>query len=184
MKIAGQTMGLQHGEVTLWRNGKRIPLTVQALPYGYIDQVESELPDPPAPVEFVRGKGGAVLRDEAGEPIERRKTQDPAWRRECMHMSALRTLAVVVKGLEVDPDFVIETPREKLSMREWLEKVEVEIRDAGITDAEVNRIHSKIAELCRNLPQAVDKAAERFLPEAAEAEGGNSPKTPAAARTT
>jgi hypothetical protein len=182
MKIAGKVPGINRGVIEFHRPGGEVfRLIVQAVPYGFPERVEREIPAPEPPVEFAKDpKSGAVLRDESGMALKVERKSDAAYQRELGRVRALRVVLQVREALRSDPNILFDADGDsKLKGRAYAQKVEEEFAAAGFTDSEIIAIFNKSLELNRGAAQRVDEAAERFLSETPSAPAGNSPSAPA-----
>jgi hypothetical protein len=178
MKIRGEQPGLNRAKHTLRRaDGRAWTVILQALPYGFPEKNARDLPQPAAPVEVVRDRRGAVVRDDDGTALTTHDRQNQPWRAEVERINALRMVHAFVTALSADPAVTWENAREKFpTTREWIEAVEQEIIAAGITDAEISEILAVVADLNRGLAGRMDQAAEDFLPGTQSDSAGKSPR--------
>jgi hypothetical protein len=183
MKIAGKTPGINRGTIEFHRpEGQIFRLIVQAVPYGFPERCEREIPAPEPPVEFARDpKSGAVLRDEFGMALKTERRSDAAYQRELGRARALRVVLQAREALRGDPNVAFDADSLRTQGCQFAEAVEAEFAAAGFTDSEIIAIFNKSLELNRGAAQRVDEAAERFLSETASAPAGNSPSAPAEA---
>ena len=177
MKIAGKIPGVNRGVIEFHRAGGQVfRLVVQAVPYGFPERIEREIPAPEPAVEFARDpKSGAVLRDEGGMAVKVERKYDAAYQRELGRVRALRVVLQAREALRADPNVLFDADGDsKLKGRGYAQKVEEEFPAAGFTDSEIIAIFNKSLELNRGAAQRVDEAAERFLSETPSAPGGTS----------
>jgi hypothetical protein len=187
MKIAGKVPGVNRGVIEFHRPGGQVfRLIVQAVPYGFPERIEREIPAPEPPVEFAKDpKSGAVLRDEFGLALKVERKSDPNYQREMGRVRALRVVLQAREALRGDPSVAFDADREQLRGRLYAERVEKEFAEAGFTDSEIIAIFGKSLELNRGAAQRVDEAAESFLSEGqGSAPAGKSPTAPAEASST
>jgi hypothetical protein len=195
MKIGGKTPGVNRGVIEFHRPGGLFRLVVQAVPYGFPERLEREIPAPEPPVDFARDpKTGAAVRDEFGMAVKVERKSDPGYQRELGRVRALRVVAHVREALRGDPGIRFEADeqpeqsgavRKPASGRAYAEAVEQEFAEAGIADAEILAIFGKSIELSRGTAQRVDEAAERFLSVVQDsAPAGKSPTAPDEAGST
>jgi hypothetical protein len=167
MKINGKTAGLNFVVHYIDRPGQE-PLSVrlQALPVGFNDAMSADLPEPAAPVEFAKGADGKVLRDELGLAIRVERKGDAGYRAACERIRTLRMYWQLVKALEGDAGVTFEAQWDKYgNRREWLEAIEGELREFGLSDGEIYVMAGKIAALNHGHVARVTGHAESFLPE-------------------
>ena len=189
MKIAGRTPGRNYGRIEFHRPGGQLfRLIVQAVPYGFPERIEREIPLPEPPVEFARDpRSGAVLRDENGMAVKTEKRGDARYQRELSRVRALRVVLQAREALRGDPNITFEGDERALkekSTRAYAEALEKEFADAGFSDSEIIAIFAKTLELNRGAAQRVDEAAERFLSETPGEPDGKSPSAPEEASST
>ena len=175
MKINGKTPGVNRGAITFHRPDGLFKLSVRAVRYGFVEDVERAIPDPVPPVELVRDAAGAVLRDENGMALKTEKTHDADYQFACGRARALRLVLQVREGLSSDPSVTFDT--KPALDRACAEGTEREMKEAGFTDSEVVQIFNKVCELNRGGPKRVDEKAEGFLPGGPSASPGGSPPT-------
>ena len=177
MKIRGQQPGANRARFTLRRaDGRAWTIILQALPYGFPEKNEREIPAPIPPSEFARGSDGKILRDEDGLAVRQVRREDPNYRAEVNRVNQLRTIAALVAALAADPEVQFESKRKDFpSIRAWAEAVEKEIAAAGITDAEILQMLGRVQDLSRGISDRVDQAADDFLPGAPPGQPGESP---------
>ena len=183
MKIAGKTPGINKGVIEFHRPGGNLfRLVVQAVPYGFPERIEREIPTPDPPVEFARDpKTGAILRDESGFAVKTERKGDRKWQTEASRARALRVVLHAREALRCDPSVEFESDKAspRLQGRAYAEAVEKEFAEAGFSDREILDIFFKAGELNRGAAQRVSEAAESFLSGTPAGADGKSPSEPA-----
>lgn len=113
MKIAGKTPGINKGVIEFHRPGGNLfRLVVQAVPYGFPERIEREIPTPDPPVEFARDpKTGAILRDESGFAVKTERKGDRKWQTEASRARALRVVLHAREALRCDPSVEFESDK-------------------------------------------------------------------------
>lgn len=184
MKIHGSTPGANAAEHLITRPGLTWKVRLTAMPYGFPERIDEELPEPVPPVEFGRDERGKILRDADGQAVTYRKTDDEAYRKAVARRQALRSIYVLWKGLQGDPAVSFEADRARYSTTAaWLADIERELLHAGLADGEIVEMVSTIWRLGRGFVQGVEQAADSFLP-TTPSPAGLVPPTPAAPTAT
>ena len=104
MKIAGrENLTLDRAPLTLRRrSGDDITLTFEALPAGYNEIIQEELPDPKPPIRGFEVWKGKVLRDEDGRAIPKVDTDDVEYRKAVRLNNRRQSVAMIVRSLWAD----------------------------------------------------------------------------------
>ena len=180
MKIKGETPGRNRTRYLIRRpDGRGWVVWLQAHPYGFAERMEREIVEPEAPVEFAKGEGGRILRDEEDRALTYRNRSEPTYRARLNRVNQLRSIYALVEALRSDPDVQFDAKRESFPTPEaWLTAIETELADAGITDAEILRMLGKVSDLNQGMSDRVDKAVDDFLSRHPSPTDGGSPANP------
>lgn len=167
MKIAGfEKKGLDQGVLTMERrNGASFDLTFTALPIGFTEEMEKELPPPSPPREgFCRDHRGRFIKDNQGRPVPFYDKENPDYLQKCKVINRLQTTSFLVKALENDPNISWEARREEMkNTQEYYEKLYQEIKEFGFSAGELTNMLNYVLELSKLGGTDIEEAREDFL---------------------
>lgn len=162
-----------------------ILVTLQALPLGFNDLMESRLPSPQPPLEFVKDASGGWVRDENDRAVTYGNTRDAKYRQALEEHRTLRLYFQLVHALAGDPSVQIDAKVDAFeTTADYLRAVAREMKDFGFSDGEIYAMVAKVQKLNAGHVERVEHKAEGFLPGAPAPADGNCPTTAGAANAT
>lgn len=170
MRIEGHKPGPAQDKIVLKRGDGVKPITflATALPMGFVESVEADIPSPVARlVGFKKVVGGGILLGPDKKPIEETEENTPAFKAKIDAVNRMHTTLWIVKGLGNDPNVVFDTNRDQCnSVKEYAEKINKEIAEFGLSGGDFNYVVNEILRISNPSQKKREAVRDDFLSEA------------------
>ena len=172
MKIGNKTLQLDTMDLVLERrNGDDIVLKLTALPLGFDNLMEEQIPSPTPPAKgFCRTKGerGKLIKDaRTGAPMPKYDYQNKAYKSAERLCTRRQGCLMVYHGLRNDKEVTWDAPLAKLETEEKFveltDAVYEEMKSAGFSLGDLNRIAGAISEISNLNSEEIESVSESFL---------------------
>lgn len=180
MRIADAKSGLATGKVELKRGedeqGKPIvlPLTLTALPMGFLDTVRKVVPPPKVKNIGVQKAAGVVVRDVTGAPVLETNEDTPDYLAQEFVANRRQSCLMIWKGLQGDQDVEFEADHPAASMdgddksarKDWqafADLVHQELCDFGLAVGDFGVLLSEVLRISNVGSDKLVAAREAFL---------------------
>lgn len=172
MKMNGVELRPDSATYTIKRmDGRVILFTMSALPDGVMQFYAERIPLPTVKrLGVVRDRRGKMLRDpNTGELLRETNEASPEYTASLEEAYLRRGVCGVVESLSADPAVTFDTPRpaDDAPHAEWVEyanALRAEIRAAGFTTGDLQKLMQFLARLCNLTPEQVSEARADFTP--------------------
>ena len=167
MKIEGADLAIAQKEFLITRPGKdAISLLCTAIPYGFNEQIEKEIPDPiPRKKGFMKDVRNRVLKDpETRKPMIEYDDETPDFKAREARINRLQSIYMIHEALKSDPRISFEAQRDKFETTEdWASAIDAEFRAAGFSIGEMTKLLTFVCELSGMSKEQIDEVKESFL---------------------
>ena len=169
MKVQGFQPGLAQEVISLSRGvddkGEQIvlPLTLTALPMGFMDSVKKDIPGPVVrPIKVMR-EGGKVVRDSDGSPVMMTNKSSAEFEVQEDAANRRQSILMLVKSLSRDTTVEFEAKREECkSALEYADKIFDEMSDFGFSFGDFNFVLGEVLRVSNLSREKIEEAKETF----------------------
>lgn len=148
MKLTKHTdiQSIHQRETIQLREDPPVELEIQALPPDFDAQLEEELPPPsPKRLGVEKDAQGRVLFDDAGNPVPKYNTDDPAYQKAMKRTRRLQAVMTVIEG--VAPGQWSFSATKDADPAAYYEAVLAEMKDFGISMGDMVRLIQAIGSI-------------------------------------
>jgi hypothetical protein len=144
-----------------------IRITVRALPLGFEEGAEKDIPSPaPRPLGFLYDRKNKPLRDpETGKPLLRTNEESSEFRLEIALVNRLQSVRMIYHAIKDDDNIEFSTDPELLERdpSAFYDSIYGEMRDAGFTAGDYLKLIRAVLESSGLSQEDVQEAVDDFL---------------------